>query len=177
MEETTVEHKVAKEILQQPEEIIVCGKTYTVYPPSVATLILASEAISELPQIKLDTERLVEESLYAAKYCRALGDIVAILMLGARNLTETIKAPKTKEKRLFRRLLSFKKEEQEQVIDRKAELAKTLLEELTPTELHNLAVQLLKRMQLADFFALTTFLIETNLLRQTKVEETTASGQ
>lgn len=53
-------------------------------------------------------------------------------------------------------------------VDRKAELAKTLLEELTPRDLHNLTAQLLQRMQLADFFGLTTFLIEINLTRPTR---------
>lgn len=174
----TVEQKVAREVLQQPEDIKVGGKTYKVYPPSTATLILASEAISQLPQLKLDQEKLAEDSLYAAKECRMLGEIVAIFLLGAKHLTETVKAPQTKEKRLFWGLLRFKRTVLvEQVIDRKAELARQLLEELTPRELHNLTGQLLNRMQLADFFGLTTFLIEINLLRQTKVEETTAFGQ
>lgn len=165
----TVEKKVSKEVLQQPEEISVGGKTYTFYPPSVATLILASEAISQLPQVKLETEHLAEDSLYAARECRILGDIVAILLLGARHLTEVQKVVRTQEKRLFWGLLKYKRAREEEVtVDRKAELAKTLLEELTPRDLHNLTAQLLQRMQLADFFGLTTFLIEINLTRPTR---------
>jgi hypothetical protein len=69
-------------------------------------------------------------------------------------------------------------EEVEEVIDRKAELAQELLEELTPAELYDLTVTVLQRMNLTDFFGLTTFLIEINLMRQTKVEtEATAPGQ
>ena len=56
-------------------------------------------------------------------------------------------------------------------IDRKAELTRELLETQSPRELFNLTARLLKRMQIADFFGLTTFLTEINLLRQTKVEE------
>lgn len=176
--ETTIEQKVAREVLQQPEDIKVGDKTYKFYPPSTATLMLASEAISQLPQVKLNEEHLVEEALYAAKDCRKLGEIVAILILGAKHLTETVKAPQAKEYRLLWGLIRFKRTRVvERVIDRKAELAKALLEELTPRELHNLTSQMLLRMQVADFFGLTTFLIEINLMRQTREVGTTASGQ
>ena len=67
--------------------------------------------------------------------------------------------------------------EVEEVVDHKAALAKSLLEDMTPKELHNLAARLLQRSQVADFFGLTTFLSEINLLRQTREVGTTASGQ
>lgn len=67
--------------------------------------------------------------------------------------------------------------EVEEVIDHKTALAKSLLEDITPRELLNLAARLLQRSQVADFFGLTTFLTEINLLRQTREVETTASGQ
>lgn len=176
--EQTIEQKVTREVLQQPEDIHVGDKTYKFYPPSIATLILASEAISQLPQIKLDENKLAEESLYVAKDCRKLGEIIAIFLLGAKHLTETIKAPQTKEKRLLWGLIKFKCTTiEEQIIDRKAELTEMLLNDLTPRELHQLTSHLLMRMQLADFFGLTTFLIEINLMRQMRRVETTASGQ
>lgn len=163
----TTEGKVAQEVLQQTEEITVGGKTYTFNPPSVATLILASEAISRLPQVKLNPEHLAEDSLFAARDCRPLGEVVAIFLLGARHLTETVKAPQRGGKR---GIWGFFARGKERVIDRKAELAQKLLEELTPRELHNLTAQLLQRMQLADFFGLTTFLIDINLTRPTRGE-------
>lgn len=176
--DATLEQKVSQTVLQQAEDIQIGSRTYKFYPPSTATLILASEAISLLPHLRLDEDRLVEDTLFAAKECRVLGDIVAILLLGAKNLTEKIAVPKTKEKRLLRGLIKITRTtEEEVVIDRKAELAKELLEDLSPRELNNLTAKLLQRMQLADFFGLTTFLTEINLLRQTKVEETTAFGQ
>ena len=165
----TVEKKVSKEVLQQPEEISVGGKTYTFYPPSVATLILASEAISQLPQVKLETEHLAEDSLYAARECRILGDIVAILLLGARHLTEVQKVVRTHEKRLFWGLLRYKRTREEEVtVDRKAELAKTLLEELTPRDLHTSRRSYYRECSWRIFFGLTTFLIEINLTRPTR---------
>lgn len=169
--EKTIEQKVSETMLQQPEEITVGEKKYKAAPPSIATLILVSEAVSCLPKLKLDTEKVVEESLSVAKDCRVLGDIVAIFILGAKHLTETRKRWEIKEKRylygLFRRRYEI---EVEETIDRKAELSKTLLEDLSPRELQNLTARLLQKMELGDFFGLTTFLIEINLLRQTKVD-------
>lgn len=167
----TIEQKVSETILQQPEEITVGEKTYKAAPPSVATLILASEAISQLPQLKLDTEKVVEESLSVAKNCRALGDIIAILILGAKHLTETVKRREIKEKRYLCGLLRRKHEvEVRVIIDRKSELAKEILENISPTNLYILFATLLQKMQIQDFFGLTTFLTEINLLRQTKVD-------
>lgn len=167
----TIEQKVSETILQQPEEITVGEKKYKAAPPSIATLILVSEAVSRLPQLKLDTEKVVEESLSVAKDCRALGDIIAILILGAKHLTETVKHREIKEKRYLCGLLRRKHEvEVEVTIDRKAELAKEILENISPTNLYILFATLLQKMQIQDFFGLTTFLTEINLLRQTKVD-------
>ena len=176
---TTIEEKVAETILQKAGEVTIGGKTYKVAPPSTATLILASEAVSRLPKINLDPEKVVEESLSVARECRPLGDIAAILILGAKNLTETVKARQMVEKRRLWGLVKWKEEvEVERVIDRKAELAKQILEDLSPRALNLLVAQLLQKMELGDFFGLTTFLTEINLMRPTKVEtKTTASGQ
>ena len=156
----TIEQTVAETILEQPFEVKVGEKSYQVASASTATLILVSEAISQLPHIALDTEKVVEETLSVAKDCRILGDIAAILILGAKNITEKKKVPQIKEKRylcgLIRRPYTV---EVEITIDKKAELAKELL-----------VSQILSRMQIADFFGLTTFLVELNLLHPRKVE-------
>lgn len=181
-----IETKVAKTILQGPEEITVGETVYKAAPPSTATLILMSEAAARMPQDKLDPERIVDEVLSIAKDCRAMGEFAAILILGAKGLTETRKVVKSVEKTVYkpymfgllkRPYIITETIEENMVIDRKAELSKVLLEDLTPRELHNLVARLLSRMQVADFFGLTTFLIETNLLRQTREVATTASGQ
>lgn len=176
---TTIEEKVAGTILQKDIEVTVGGKKYKAAPASTATLILASEAVSRLPKVNLNPEKVVEESLSVARECRPLGDIAAILILGAKDLTETVKARQTVEKRRLWGLVKWTEEtEVEQVIDRKAELAKKLLEDLSPRALNLLVAQLLQKMELGDFFGLTTFLTEINLMRPTKVgNETTASGQ
>lgn len=175
----TIEQKVADTILQRGEEITVGGKTYIAAPASTATLILASEAISRLPQGALDADKVMEESLAVAKDCRPLGEVAAILVLGAKHLTETVKERRTVEKRRLWGLVRLTEEvEEERTIDRKAGLAKELLEELSPHELYLLVARLLKRLEVGDFFGLTTFLTGTNMLRRTKVGTgTTAYGQ
>ncbi len=179
MEEKAIEQKVAETILQKADEVTVGGKKYKVAPPSTATLILASEAVARLPKTVLDPQKVVEESLSVAKDCRALGDVAAIMILGARNLAETKKVREKREKRCLWGLFKWNEwVEVEKTIDRKAELAKEILESYSPKELNLLVGGLLQSMELGDFFGLTTFLTEINLLRPTKVEtKATASGQ
>ena len=154
-----IEQKVAQTVLQQEDKITIGNKTYTVAQPSVATLILASEAISHLPKVHLDSEKIVEECLYIARDCKAIGEIIAIFIVGA----------KIDSKRGLSALLHN---------IRIKRLSRKILEEMTPSELHLLLARLLKRLQIGDFFGLTTFLLEINLIRPTKVvNETTASGQ
>ena len=174
-----MEQRVAETILQKEEEITVCGRTYRVAPPSTATLILASEAVSRLPKTKLDPQRVVEESLSVAKDCRALGDVAAILILGARHLTETRTVREKRERRYLWGLIRLHKNvEVEKTTDRKAELSKEILECCSPKALNLLVGSLLQKMEIGDFFGLTTFLTEINMLRPTKVETpTTASGR
>lgn len=167
----TIEQRVAQTILQKATEITVGDKTYSVAPPTTATLILVSEAVSQLPHLKLDEKNIVGEVLSVAKDCSLLGDVAAILILGAKGLTETV----TRRRRF---VWPFNRLKVKETIDRKAELSREILETHSPSSLHNLIATLLGGLDLADFFALTTFLTEVNLLRQTKVEtETTAFGQ
>lgn len=168
-----IEKKVAETVLQQTTPIKVGNKTYQTAPPSTATLILVSEAVSRLPQVKFDLkkeESIVQPCLAIAKDCSAIGEIAAILILGAKGLTGVVKERiETQEPRFFGLFKRKRVVEVERTIDRKAELAKELLEDHTPLELFNLVTKQLGTMQLGDFFATTTFLIEINLLRQTKV--------
>jgi len=167
-----IETRVAEAILQQPMEVAVGKSKYLVAPPSVATLILASEAVSRLPQGALDEQRVLEETLAKAEYCRPLGEVAAILILGAKGLTETRKVKEKQPRYYFFGLFCRTKTvEVERAFNRKEELANELLENLSPSELNMLISRILKTMQIADFFGLTTFLTGANLLRPTKVDE------
>ena len=94
----TIEQTVAETILEQPFEVKVGEKSYQVASASTATLILVSEAISQLPHIALDTEKVVEETLSVAKDCRILGDIAAILILGAKTSQKRKKSSANQKK-------------------------------------------------------------------------------
>jgi hypothetical protein len=168
-ENNTIESRVADTILQSLKEIKIGNVTYEVAPPSAATIILASKYISQLPQIKLNKDNILNDTLFVAKDCGVLGDILAVLILGAKNLTEKKTVVKTK-------LFGLIKEKEEVEIDKKTELAKRILFDLQPIDIGNAISGILQGMQLAFFFGIITSLIEINLLKPTK-NVTTAFGQ
>jgi len=165
----TIEQNASKTILQAPKEVKVGDTVYEVAPPTMATLILASELISQLPATKLDNNNILFETLSIAKDCRLVGDIVATIILGARNLTSEKETVKT-------HCFGFLKKKKTVHINNLSELSKKLIEELSPAELNNVFAEILKTMQISDFFGLTSSLLEINLLRQTREEETIVFG-
>lgn len=166
-QEATIESRVAAAILEKSvSEIEIEGEVYKIAPPSIATLILISEIISKLPVVKkVDKEQIVNSVLYHARFFRPLGNIAAVLILGAKGLTETRK--ETVEKRYLFGLIKRKKEV-EKVIDRQSILAKQILENMRPRTLFSIVVQRLQDMEIGDFFAITTSLSEANILSPTK---------
>ncbi len=167
MEQTTIESRVASAILEKSiDNIDIEGVTYEIAPPSTATLILISEIVATLPVVKkVPAEEIVTSVLHYARYYRPIGDIAAVLILGAKNLIEyrTI----VQEKRYLFGLIRRKTETTIKV-DKKAELAKIILENVSPTTLFNVVVQRLQDMEIGSFFAITTSLSEANILKPTK---------
>ena len=98
----TIEQRVGEAVLQKAKEVVIGDRTFTVAPPSTATLLLVSEGISLLPQVSLNKDKIVEEVLFVAKDCRVLGDIVATLILGSKHLTETVSVEKKRFLGLFK---------------------------------------------------------------------------
>lgn len=173
MNKETVESKAAETILQTPLEVVIDGKKYQVAPPSTGTLIMASKYISHFPAVKMDSDNVLLESLAIAEDCQVLGDVIAVLMLGVKNLTETRRIEK-------RRLWGLRTEVIEVEIDRKAELSKIILENLTPSAAYQLTMSLLSRLEIQSFFSLTSSLTDINMLKRTKREleaKITASGR
>lgn len=164
-----IEERTADTILQKPETVTVGGKEYEVAPPSIATLVLASKYISRLPQVKLDQDNVLGDVLAVAKDCGVIGDILAILILGAK---ESEKAADSCVPSLISRIFRWNVE------TKRERLAKELLEAMKPRDAYSLLAKLVGNLQIADFFGLTTFLIGVNMTKATKVEtETTASGR
>lgn len=158
MAKKKLEGRVADTLLQEKLEIVVGPRRYTVPRPTLGTLVMASEHIAELPDFMSDkTADVLAECIHGEKVAR----ILAILILGAKE----IKMPGLLRFLPFRRNVG--------------RLTRYLLDNATNSQLWDAFTAILSTSELDDFFALTTFLREVNLLRERKVEKTktTASGQ
>lgn len=166
--DNTIENKVASAILQKNiAELEIDGKVYKIAPPSIATLILISEIISHFPIVEQNVpkEKVLYYVLHYAKQYSALGELVAILILGAKGLLE--ERVETTEKRYLFGLIR-RKEERKVIVDKKAELAKIILENIRPSVLFDVVVKRLNQLEITSFFAITTSLSEANILKPTK---------
>lgn len=162
---------VAAAILEKDiAEIEIEGKTYKIAPPSIATLVLVSEIISHFPIVeqKVPKEKVLYYVLHYAKQFSALGEMTAILILGAKGLKE--ERTETVEKRYLFGLIR-RKYERKVIIDKKAELAKIIMENVRPSVLFNLVVKRLNQLEITSFFGITTSLSEANILKPTKEVE------
>jgi hypothetical protein len=155
MSKKTIEQKTAETILQKVENIQIGDEVYVVAPPSIATLIIASEIVAEMPKgcVLKDDEEILKETLRTAKDFKRLGELLAVLILGAKGLTE--------EKKRFFGLIKTK-------VDKKAELSDKISNNIGATEYASLFVALLTKMQVSDFFGIITFLTEITLTKATR---------
>lgn len=163
----TIESRVADAILENKiAEIEINGTKYDIAPPTVATLILVSQIVSRLPVVERVTGAAVVNSvLHNAKDFNALGELAAVMILGAKNLTE--KREIVTYKRTWFGLRKIK-EIREEIIDRKSILANEILQSLSPTALYNLIIKRFNDLDIGSFFVITTSLSEANLLKPTK---------
>lgn len=170
--------KVVDTILQNTNEVVVGDDVYTIAPPSTATLMIVSSLIKRHATVKPDKkEDLWQTVLSYADETEWIGEVVATLILGAKQINKEVEEQKVDRKYLFG-LIKRKKVEKKKV-KLKDKLKWQILNEYSPMEVSVLLSYLLSGMQLDHFFELTTFLSEINLMRRTReVEsETTASGQ
>ncbi len=162
----TIEQVVAAAILEKATtEIEIGDKVYKIADPTTATLILVSELISTLPVVeKVPNEQKVYSVLHYAKDYKLLGDICAILILGAKGLTEEKEI--IEEKRI---LGLFKRRTTRKVrVDKQAELSQLILDYVRPSVIFDCIVSRLQDMEIGSFFAITTSLSEANILKPTK---------
>lgn len=159
MKSRKVEEKAADTILQKDEVIEIGRKKYHVGPVSVGTLIQVSRLVSRMPTIELNTETandIVTGTLMIAKDCEVLGEIAATLVLGA---------SKPNHHSIIEKVARRLKLSHEDKIKR---LSNTILQQMSAKELNALVVALFSKMEISDFFGLTTSLLEVNVLRKTK---------
>lgn len=159
------EKRVADTMLQTEISVTLNGKTYAVAPPTLATLIKVSEAVARMPRDVPDEASVMSDCLRIARDCKPIAEIVALLILGAKQATKPVRRPWWQ---------FWQKRKPTQLEQLMAEV----LNGATPHQLHEMLARLLGQMQIADFFGLTTFLCEINLTKPTKVvTEATAPGQ
>ena len=157
----TIVQSTADAILQNPIKVSVNGHEYGVAPPSTATLIEVSKYIAHLPDINIGRgDNILSEVLAEAWKCDYIGDIVAILMLGKKNLVS--------EKKYLFGLITRK-------VDNCKRLSKELLENMSAEELNALIIEVVKTLRVDFFFSILTFLKGINQIRMMK--QTTVSGQ
>jgi hypothetical protein len=166
MDNRTIEQKVASAILEKPiGKIEIDGRVYNIAPPSTATLILISEIISTLPIVeKVPKDQILYSVLHNAKYFKALGEMAAILILGANHLVEEREIPQP------RILGIIPRKPKKVLVDAKAELAEKLMY-IRPSILNDCILNRLQDMEVVDFFVITTSLSEANILKPTKEVE------
>lgn len=150
----TIETQATATLLQEGIEVAIGGKIYLAPPPTLATLFRVSSLISQLPNKQPDPQHLATQTIALLPFIPTLSEIAATLILG-------FCEPQSPS--LLARLTPWR-------ISPTQQLALRIRQHLTPSQLHELIAQLVAQMQLTDFFALTTFLTEVNLLRPTKVE-------
>lgn len=168
-----MEKKVADTMLEIPEEVIIGGESYKMPPPSIATLVLFSKYVGQMPKETLDEEFPIASLLQQADKLHLLGYALSAVILGAKEFHKEV--DDTTKKGFFNR-----KSEAKPTITKGEELSQKI-NQIGIDEVTQVFVKLLKFLRIQDFFQLTTSLIELNLTKRTKMEEvgtkTTASGQ
>ena len=151
-----MEREVAETILQKKQTITIGRRRYKVAQPTAATLILMSAEVSDLPEgMRIASgEDYFFATLRNAKDCKAVGRILATMMIGASPwlLVQMVRRVRIRIR------------------------GRKLLARHSPRQLNAANTELLRGMQVADFFALTAFLSGQNIIKETKAG-TTASGQ
>lgn len=169
MTQVTTEALVSEAILEQEREVTVGGQTFRVKPPTLATLIEASRHISRLPQEILTEDNIVQDTLRFARYAEPIADALCVLVDGAEKCPcETQKGGKIGFQWLKGVIMRF---------GHRRGLKRKIMYRLTPSQLQELLSSVLQRMELGDFFALSTFLCQVNQTKPTKVETTGAQAR
>lgn len=171
-QQTTIESRVAATILERTVGTLeIEGVRYNIAPPTLGTLILASEIVSQFPNIEdVEDKQRIFKALFTAKDFTKLAELAAVLILGAKHQTE--EREETIVTRKFFGLLK-RKRTVKKTIDLRAELAEKILLNVRPTVLFQVIIQRLRDNEIMSFFAITTSLNAANILKPTKAEVVT----
>lgn len=172
-----IQARVAEEILQTSETFSFGGVAYKVAPPTFGTLVAVSGMLRGLPEKEIEAEKGKEfGAIVSAAYRYGnVPRIVALLILGAKAAKEPF--DEGGEVKIFKRLSRRKNAKETGGKTKLDALAEKLSEEASARELKEAVAPLIERLELKDFFVLTTFLHRLNVTKPTKVGEATAPGR
>lgn len=163
----TIESKTSRAVLEQPIATIdVGGKIYRVSPPTIGTLIMASEIISTLPEMprhedNVNEEVVLNESMMMAKEYKRIGYLMAVLILGAKEVRRSNRITD----RINRIIGIIPALRVRSSVER---LSERVMDNIGSKDLMSLIVDILSGMEIASFFALTTSLSKINMIRPTR---------
>jgi hypothetical protein len=149
-----IEISAGDTILQNPKTINVGNETYEVSPPVVATMIEVSRYVALIPEFVFEEENVFQNILLNTKHCDVIGDIIAILILGKKNLTKIVKT-----KNIFGKIRT------KALINRQAELKEEILNNLSMEQCYNLLVEMLEFQKIGFFLNTIKLLNEIAMLR------------
>ena len=188
----TIEQRAARAILETDEETIeIGGKKYTYGKPTLATIIMVSELVSQLPTFptEVDSSGVVHAVLQGAKDERVIGKILACLILGAKRVKENHYISVTPQITInvrrrwwqFWKPLVTQVRQAQRYVKEVDYIAEQALDNLDVHDAVAIISKRLGKLNISGFFALTTSLkTEANILRPTRsgvVNPTTQSGQ
>lgn len=158
------ETRLADALLERPTTLELGGRSYPLAPPTLATLILVSEELSQLPPDLLSYDKGEDSplivALRTARHAHGLSRALARLILGARPPMSRTERLRQQLHRLAPRLFAAPDA-----------LERLALEIEQTTSAHDLAlsfVSLTQRLEVQDFFAFTTFLSALRLTQPTR---------
>lgn len=161
----TIEQKTSGAILQKPSAVKIGRRTFLFPRATTGTLIEISSIVSTLPVSDVkDAEsenRVISIVLNSAKEYRPIAEAVAVALLG------------------WKRVKRCRRAQMLHLPNRLSWLTSYILDNVTNAELVNIFIRAINMQDIGSFFALTTFLSELRITKQTREVETTttASGQ
>ena len=164
--------KAAATILERKLAQVKIGDgTYAIAPPSIATLIMLSEIASGLPKAgEVKAENILQWVGSNAKDYSALGELAAVLVLGAKAIMEDVELGQQAGKKgvsLFNRPSS--RDTKRGTL--RQEMAKKILREVSPAQLSEIIAKAFGSLELGDFFGITTSLGAVSILTPSKEVE------
>lgn len=165
----SIEKKTAEAVLEREQDVRVGGRMFSMPQPTLATLIMASELIAELPDfLKEENATLIEAVMKHTDKLNVIARIAAVFVLGAARIKEGYDVPVNVAETVEKRVLWFKRKKVEVRTEYVKEIdyiQRLIIETMTPKELGMMLAQCMGFVELKDFFGATVSLSGVNLLK------------